>query len=61
MNNFKITCYGETKTYSESQRKEMMQFYLEGMASCEGSEQERYTNIYLALASGLEHCKDRNR
>lgn len=58
MNNFKITCYGKTKTYPESQRKKMMQFYLEGMCACDGSEQERYTRIYTELASGRKDCTD---
>ncbi len=58
MKKFTITCYRETKTYPESKRKEMMNYYLEGMMCCEGSEQERYTHVYLDLAAGLEHCTD---
>ena len=58
MKKFTITCYRKTKSYPESQRKAMMDFYLEGMACCEGSEQERYANIYCDLAAGKEHCCD---
>jgi hypothetical protein len=58
MKKLTITCYGKTEKYPEGQRKKMMEYYLEGMASCEGSEQERYTHIYLDLASGQEHCFD---
>ena len=36
----------------------MMNYYLEGMACCDGSERDRYTNIYLDLAAGEEHCTD---
>ena len=60
MNNFKITCYGKTKTYPESQRKKMTRFYFEGMCCCDGSERERYTRIYTALSSGLMHCTDQD-
>ena len=58
MNRFTITCYGKTKSYSESQRKEMMNYYLEGMACCDGSEQERYAHIVADLAAGMHHCFD---
>lgn len=36
----------------------MMNYYLEGMASCDGSEQERYARIYTDLAAGMQHCFD---
>lgn len=58
MSNFTITCYGKIKKYPESQRKKMMAYYLERMVCCEGSEQERYTHIYLDLATRLERYKD---
>lgn len=61
MNNFKNTCYGKTKTYPESKRKEMMNFYLKGMCCCERSEQGRYFHIYTDFASGLTHCTDQQR
>ena len=55
---FTITCYGKTKTYPESKRKAMAQEFMTAMAACEGSEQERYTNIYLDLARGAKVCTD---
>ena len=36
----------------------MMAYYLEGMDCSEGSEQERYTHIYLDLSVGMTHCFD---
>lgn len=58
MKKFTITCYGKTESYPESRRKEMMNYYLEGMASCDGSEKDRYANIYVDLAEGKVHCFD---
>ena len=60
-NTFTITCYGKTKTYPESKRKAMMKEFMVAMASCDGSEQERYTNIYLDLAGGAKVCTDEYR
>ncbi|MCQ2191424.1 MAG: hypothetical protein MJZ23_00995 [Paludibacteraceae bacterium] len=57
-NTFTITCYGKTKTYPESKRKKMMNEYMLGMLSCDGSEKDRYTNIYLDLLSGKKNCTD---
>lgn len=53
-----IKCYDKVETYPESKRKELEAYYLEGMMACEGSEQERYTNIYCDLMSGKSLCKD---
>ena len=36
----------------------MMNYYLEGMACCDGSEQERYAHIVADLAAGMHHCFD---
>ena len=58
MKKFTITCYRKTKSYPESKRKEMMDYYLEGMMCCDGSERERYSRIYADLASGASHCFD---
>lgn len=57
-NTFTITCYGKTKRYPESKREEMMKEYRMGMIACEGSERDRYTNIYLDLARGAKSCTD---
>lgn len=58
MKKFTITCYGETESYPESKRKEMMDFYLEAMMCCDGSERDRYSHVYADLASGAKHCFD---
>lgn len=51
-----ITCYNQTE---KMKRKDAIDFYLEGMIACEGSEAERYANIYLQLLEGQMVCKDR--
>ena len=60
-NTFTITCYGETKTYPESQRKKMAKEYKTAMLSCDGSEAERYSNIYQDLIDGEKECMDTER
>ena len=50
-----VVCYGEEKVW---ERKEAMEFYLEGMAWSEGSERERYVNIYYQLARGAKEAYD---
>jgi hypothetical protein len=35
-----------------------MAFFFQGMVASEGSEQQRYTNIYLKLQIGMEICSD---
>ena len=52
----KITCYGQTKVWDD--RQEAIKEFLEGMACCDGSEKERYTNIYLQLIEGCTECED---
>lgn len=47
MEKIKITCYGKTKIWTN--REKAMEYFLEGMCACEGSEAERYTNIYCQL------------
>lgn len=49
-------CYGK-KTEWHS-REEAENFFLEGMLACDGSEKERYTNIYLQLKEGRSTCSD---
>ena len=58
---FTITCYGETKTYPESQRKKMVKEYKTAMLCCDGSEAERYSNIYQDLLAGETECMDTER
>lgn len=50
-------CYGKERTWKT--REEAMSFFLEGMMACEGSEQERYSNIYMKLQLGLDYCSDK--
>ena len=52
----KITCYGQTKVWDD--RQEAIKEFLEGMACCEGSERDRYTNIYMQLIAGCTECED---
>lgn len=58
MDTFDITCYGKTTTYNESERGDMIREFCVAMASCEGSERDRYVNIYLDLVAGLKDCRD---
>lgn len=57
---FTIISNGREIQFPESKRQEMTQEYFEGMLACEGSEQERYTNIYFDLKSGAKICRDFN-
>lgn len=58
---FAITCYGKTNTYFESQRKKMTNEFEIAMLCCDGSEAERYSNIYLDLIAGEKECIDKER
>lgn len=50
-----IICYGKTE---QMEREKAKEFYLNCMANSEGSERNRYTNIYLDLVAGLSVCTD---
>lgn len=52
----KTVCYGKTDEWCS--REEAEQFFLRAMASSEGSERNRYTNIYTQLKMGKEVCTD---
>lgn len=56
LDSIKVTCYGSTEIWDS--RKYAMDFYLQAMASSEGSEQSRYTKIYTELVIGLPECTD---
>ena len=58
---FTITCYGKTKKYPESQRKKMIMEFETAMLCCDGSEAERYRNIYGDLVAGEKECMDIER
>ena len=51
-------CYGQRELWKS--RKEAADFFLEGMASTEGSECERYATIYTKLILGYKVCSDEN-
>ena len=57
-NNKSVTtiCYGTERVWDN--REEAIAYFLDGMVASEGSEQERYTNIYLALKAGNKVCRD---
>ena len=55
---FTITCYNTTETFPESERQAQIREYQRAMMCCEGSERDRYTNIYLDLVEGKKVCKD---
>ena len=44
-----VTCYGTTKLY---ERQQAIREFRIAMQVCEGSEKERYTNIYCELVRG---------
>lgn len=54
----KITtvCYGKKDLWES--REEAMNYFFEGMTCTEGSERDRYTNIYIKLQNGLDFCTD---
>ena len=52
----KTICYGKEKIWDD--RQEAMAFFLEAMSATEGSEQARYTSIYLQLQEGNAVCSD---
>lgn len=49
-------CYGKKDTWQS--REEALAFFLQAMDGSEGSEQERYSNIYLQLCLGMTQCSD---
>ena len=50
-----IHCYNQVE---KMKRNEAIEKYMDGMLCCEGSEKERYTNIYLQLIEGKSVCYD---
>lgn len=49
-------CYGKTDTWQS--REEALAFFLQAMAGSEGSEHDRYANIYVQLCLGMTECSD---
>lgn len=58
MENDKVycTCYGDRMEFESSEKA--MDFFMQGMMACEGSERDRYTNIYCQLKNGQTKCFD---
>lgn len=50
-----VTCYGESKVW---ERKDAIHYYSQGAMFCEGSEAERYWNIYGQLINGAKEAYD---
>lgn len=51
-----VICYDEERIWYD--REEAKEFYLEAMMSTEGSQSERYKNIYYDLINGFSICRD---
>ncbi|MBQ7542617.1 MAG: hypothetical protein IJT44_10045 [Clostridia bacterium] len=49
-------CYGQRETWTS--RKKAMASFLEAACATEGSEHERYMNIYVQLLKGKKVCTD---
>lgn len=56
LDSVKVTCYGKEEIWDS--RADAIKFYHEAMAACEGSEKDRYTNIYIQLLEGKTTCCD---
>lgn len=52
MKTIKIQSSREVKEYPQSQRKELIAFFSEGAAACDGSESDRYSYIAACLSMG---------
>ena len=49
-------CYGRERLWDS--REEAMDFFWEGVIECDGSERERYLNVYEDLKAGKMICTD---
>lgn len=56
LDSVKVICYGKEEVWDS--RKEAADFYLKAIAGSEGSECERYTNIYTEILLGKMVCSD---
>lgn len=50
-----VTCYGQQEVM---ERRDALAKYKEGILCCEGSERDRYTDIYLQLIDGAKEASD---
>lgn len=49
-------CYNKKDIWES--RQEAINFFFEGVVSCEGSEQERYLHVLMKLQMGCKVCDD---
>lgn len=49
-------CYGKKDEWESKEVAE--QFFLQAMLGSDGSERNRYTNIYIKLQMGMKYCTD---
>ena len=56
LNTVTTICYGEKRVWDS--RQEAMDYFLEGVMACDGSERDRYASIYSQLASGANYATD---
>jgi len=56
LDSVKVICYGKEEIWDS--RKDAADFYLKAIAGSEGSECERYSNIYAELLLGKKVCSD---
>lgn len=56
MNKITTVCYGKEDTWATKEAAE--QFFLQAMMGSDGSERDRYTNIYIKLQMGMTCCTD---
>ena len=52
----KTICYRQENEWED--REDAKAFFLQAMAGSDGSERERYTNVYTKLMSGKAVCSD---
>lgn len=51
--------YGKEESWeSKEAAEQFFQFFLRAMMGSDGSERERYTNIYIKLQMGMTFCTD---
>lgn len=56
MNKITTVCYGKEDTWETKKAAE--QFFLQAMMGSDGSERDRYINIYIKLQMGMDFCTD---
>ena len=49
-------CYGKEQEWES--RSEARKFFLDAMMNSDGSERERYSNVYLKIVQGYSVCSD---